>query len=868
MSNPLSLFRRHQKVLLAIFGVVIMFTFTVGSIVTRYQGQSRAREDAVVVRWKHGKVTEADIREMRSYHIQTVRFLDSIVSRAIAAGGDPKAAGLRRDPNGQIRDPGIPRSSAEEDMVRTMVLARKAREMGMDLSDDTVLEFIDRLSDGKVPRSALPQVLRDATSGGFAEQQLLEQMRTELMAQQMGMLAASGLLGITPDSAWDYFNRMHRRLKVELLPFSADELKSDVKEEPTAAEVQQLFDAGKDRLPQPSSPEPGFKRRRKIAFEYLKADYNKFLEKEMAAVTEQQVEEYYKKHLDDFKEPELPATEEPKTDTTAKESPQPKTESPGKAKPEAKSAPGKPESAKPIPPKPEPTKPAAGKSDPAESQPTKPEPTKPTPPKPETAKPEPAKPAAPKSEPAKAQPAARPATGAQKVDPAKPKEAAKGTSWTPASRSTFVSLRVFDGASSDDQASSPGAPAAKPQPESKPAAPAGKPPTDAKTTVPEPKAAGPKQKPEQPQPKPTGTPAPPKADGTKPAETPAKPKADAGETTEPSAKDAAKSKPVKHKPLEKVRDEIRRSLAREPAQKKVNQALKTAREAVEEYYKARTRYDSLTKANLAAEKPAPLDREQLAEKLGLVAGETPKVDELGITDFEIGRAYRFSFDQRQVRSISFAEMAYAEGLPLYRPEQIRSFDVDVEFLYWKIEEDEPYVPELDKIRAEVVDVWRLRRAFQLARAEAEKLAKTLKGDAALKDAVSPEQAQRVLVPGEFSWLTRGSMPMGYGAPVLSRVDGVEAAGVNFMRQVFALKPQEVGVVYNQPETAAYVVRIVSESPPEEKRREQFLQSGLTMDAFQQAALEREAFAQKWFQELEQEMKVKWERPPHALRDLE
>jgi hypothetical protein len=37
MRNPLSMFRRHQKVLLAVFGVVIVITFTIGGSIEYYQ---------------------------------------------------------------------------------------------------------------------------------------------------------------------------------------------------------------------------------------------------------------------------------------------------------------------------------------------------------------------------------------------------------------------------------------------------------------------------------------------------------------------------------------------------------------------------------------------------------------------------------------------------------------------------------------------------------------------------------------------------------------------------------------------------------------------------------------------------------------
>ena len=232
---------------------------------------------------------------------------------------------------------------------------------------------------------------------------------------------------------------------------------------------------------------------------------------------------------------------------------------------------------------------------------------------------------------------------------------------------------------------------------------------------------------------------------------------------------------------------------------------------------------------------------QLGEKYGLVGGETPPVDELQIGDYELGKAFRFSFAGNQFRRESFAEIAYTDRLPLYQTDQIRSFEVDVEFLYWKTKEEEPFVPALQDIRDEVVDAWKSKEAYQLAKAEAEKLAKAAKGDKPLKESLDAALAKNVLEPPAFTWLTRGAMPMGSGAPMLNVVEGVQYAGQEFMQAVFALKPGEVGVAVNTPRTVAYVVRIVSESPSEEQRRTQFVEGGLTGDMGFLARVELQGF---------------------------
>jgi hypothetical protein len=368
----------------------------------------------------------------------------------------------------------------------------------------------------------------------------------------------------------------------------------------------------------------------------------------------------------------------------------------------------------------------------------------------------------------------------------------------------------------------------------------------------------------------------PSADGV-PAEQPATAEdgqADAEPAGEAMPEDAVAAEsgqddqPVAYKPLEEVADEIRRNLARAPAQEAMNEALKAARSEIENYFKERIKWQALSAEDPELVKPVPVDTEALADRLGLVAGETPLVDELEIEDYELGKAYQFSFAQGQMARLSFAQIAFNAGLPLYKTDQIKSFEVDVEFLYWKVDEKEPFVPELAEIRDEVIEFWKQRQAFSIAVEEAERLAEAAAGDKPLSESLDEQQARDVIETGEFSWLSRGAMPVGYGAPTLSDVPGIQAPGEQFMQSVFSLDVGQTGVAVNAPETVVYVVRVVGESPDEEQRRQQFITSGMTFDTFYVAMAERQQFLEQWFEGLEQEMRVDWKRQPEEIPAFE
>jgi hypothetical protein len=104
--------------------------------------------------------------------------------------------------------------------------------------------------------------------------------------------------------------------------------------------------------------------------------------------------------------------------------------------------------------------------------------------------------------------------------------------------------------------------------------------------------------------------------------------------------------------------------------------------------------------------------------------------------------------------------------------------------------------------------------------------------------------------------------------MLNAVEGVEFPSHDFMRAVFALKPGEVGVAANGPQTTVYVARIAAESPDEETRRQLFAEGGVTGEMNFLARVELQTFFSQWYRDLEQEMKLHWNRPPQGMQMVE
>ena len=315
--GPFSLFRKHQKLLLVVFGVLIIFVFTLGSAPIAMNflgvGAPQQAEDPAVMRWKGGVLRERDLAMMRYRHRFVIQFLQVALQTAIQEGARPSAPGITVNPRtGMIMDPGLPRNDTNQSLARTMLLAKKAQQLGFEMTDESIYGFLDNLTDNTLTNSQFQDILVSALRGQISDYQLFEWLRIELLSQQLLIMATSSFGSTTPGENWDYFNRLRHMIAAEIMPLAVDDYVDQV-DEPTAAEVSAFFEKYRDDFPETDSPDPGFKRRRRISIEYLQADYEQFLQREMENVTDEQVQEYYVENKDqEFTLPEL--TDDPEAD--------------------------------------------------------------------------------------------------------------------------------------------------------------------------------------------------------------------------------------------------------------------------------------------------------------------------------------------------------------------------------------------------------------------------------------------------------------------------------------------------------------------------------------------------------------------------
>lgn len=803
-----SYLRKNQKLIVAAVGVVLMITWVVGPFLLDAVGLGgRSGADKTVVTFRGGRLTESEIARERMLHTVAVNFCRGIVTRSLALGGKPSAPMLMVNPQtGEVLNPGIDPDSSELSVVRRMLLARKARAAGVVVDKEAVKQFLSRLSDFVVTEGDWIDIANQVTPRDalVSVQQLLEHLESELLAQHEIMLIRDPILSIGTTELWDYFNRLDRRASIEAYPIDVKQFVSKVPD-PAANDpkLRALFEEGKDNDPDPASAEPGFHRPARIAFGYLKVDFDKYLEIAKKQVTEEQIQKQYDLEVSQGKhrvevpaetpKPEAPATETPAPETPATETPKPEAPAGETPKPETPAEEPKPEAAKPEAAKPEAEKPAEEK--PAE-------------PAPEAAKPEEAKPETPAEKPAEE---AKPEGGCQE-EPAPEKPAEE----KPAD-----------------------APAEKPAEEAKPA----------------------EEKPAE----------------EKPAEPAEKPAAETPATETPAAEPPAGEKPADPalppttppapavKPLAEVREAILNQLAQPIASEMRTTAVKGVIDELRSFSRA---YNSAKLKAETAKGPKPelpaLDLPALSKKYNLESGTTELMSAAESYESELGKNLIAIDFSQGFQQFDFAQIAYSGSDLLYNPREMMSRGDGVfgngSCIFWRTQEEPAADVTFDEVKDDVIAFYKMKEALTLAKEEAQKYVDKVKAAGSVEKAVP--DAAKVVKPAPFSWFTAGFTAMGMGSngPTLSDVDGIPLAGDDFRRAVFDLKPGEACVAVDQPGKVVYVVRMISDEPSEEIRREKFLETGASQQVQQMAMIEARQSMMKMLNAIDTEYSVKWLRP--------
>ncbi|MBX7166910.1 MAG: hypothetical protein K1X74_11320 [Pirellulales bacterium] len=817
MASPFNVFRRNQKIMLAVLGIMAMFAFVFIPIMMRL-AEDKPKGEGLAVTTKYGPITEQQLGSMVRNRQVLNEFFGSLMRQTINVmqqkGQQPQAIQMYAFQTERgLFERGLLGDPSEESVLNSLILARRAEEMGIVISDLELNKFLIRLTQNQLTSDQITQVI---TSLRATPKQMFNVMRQEMLSAKLQELFSYSLQsGYTPAQRWDYFRRLRRRASAEVAAVPVAQFVTQVPE-PTEAELVKFFESRKEAYPEPGSPKFGFHHPKRANLQYFRAEYEKFLDKD--AITVEEIAAHYEKFKDtrylwtqeDFFAP--PVTTEAPQDEPAGEQPASTSEAP----PETPAG----------------TEPQATTEPPADT------PAGDTPSEPTDAPAEPA----PQSEGTSEQEAPQ--------TPESPSPmAVRGGLLRALPLALLKTVLLQDPPTATDSPAATEPPVATEPPA------ATEPPvatTPAEGTAPA-ESTPPAQTPETPAPTTAGG-APP---GSVPATTPAVPVLRledlAVDYTLPQ--DVREGPNPKYDPLWKVEDRIREELANEKATEKMRQALEPLRSEMETYAEARLRWSLDQDRKETSQEPVPLDFAALAaQHPGISSGATGLVSAAELQQIDgIGRA---ATDNGQ----SIVESVFA-NVRTYSTQYVQD-QAGNRYIFWVSESTADQIPTFAEAKAEVLKAWKFEQARPLARKAAEALAAKAQSAASLKEGLASDPNIKVELTGSFSWMTEGGVPFQTAQvpPRISQVPNVDQPGNEFMLDVFRLAEGETGVAMNGPESVAYVVRVLQYEPSEVVLRERFLAEQLSTYTNAGRPEQRDVYL-AWVDQIKSDAGVSWVRQP-------
>ncbi|SMP63109.1 hypothetical protein SAMN06265222_10819 [Neorhodopirellula lusitana] len=798
-SSPFEIFRRNLKPLMVLLTLLALFSFVVLPALDTYLRRGGGiNADPVAASFDGVELTRGHVARTTQNHASVVRFLSELASRTMEKGGMPQTPGFQYDEqNQQIRSLGIDTNPSEEATINTLRFYSEAKKAGFELDDTAVSNWLARYVDGTMNNGEIVALLMKSTGNQLGQQHLYEQLRMHLLADLYQRGALVGLTNgqipvVTPLGQWENFLKTNQQASVDAYGVLVSEYFDKTNESPSQSEINEVYEEGKNRINYPNdlSPAPRFRRPDSAKIEFVSADLNKFMEIEKAKITEEQLRAEYERRLagGDFQLPVEPELGEEELAEASKqlEAAIKAASAQDKAEMEAEAAEAEAET-------------DAG-TEAAEETATEPE-----------------------AEPADEDSSMNLGDASAVRLVMFQNEEAPATE-TPSTET--VKEAVEEVATEATEAVEEAAKEAT-----------------AEETPAEAEAAQEEMAAEQTEEEETSTeeaateePAAEEA----PADT-AAPEMAATESAEADASDEASDDsldlddepaPTKPQTFEEVREQIANEMASQPARRALDLAVTEANKRMRRYFSERAVHESNVSVGVQTEEDAPerLDLKAMAEELGLGYGKTDElINRVTATEITPGNSFGLgaNFNRRgpPFNAILFgAQMQDGSLIPpqaLYSPMRTVDLEAAVTYITWKTEDVESYLPELDEVRDEVIQVIRTREARTLAKAAADELAKAASVEGQTLADVVPESQKDNLITGvgPFSWLDQ----VGFMETVVTNVPELDAVGEDFMRAVFSSQVGEHAVASNDPQSVFYVVTPTEFQPDAETLHEQFRQ---------------------------------------------
>ncbi len=295
--NPLTWMRENQHRMLVFFTVMLMAGFGALGVMSSSVDRApvEAPEAKPTVRWSRGTATDLQLEEVWRRRLATQIYLERLF------------AAVRQQDANYTSDEQLMlfgASSADEpasvryaESFNILLLAEKSRDLGIQVSDETVDMKLMRFTSGLLSRNDMRAIATDVgrNAGLMSYTDFREVLKREFLARQAYTLGIEESFPrfANPAAAFEYFARINRRFECQVLAVNVEDYVKQVTETPTDTDLKALFAEGEYRYPAFDGSTPGFKIGNRVKLEYFSADLPALIDSLAKSITPEEVQAEY-----------------------------------------------------------------------------------------------------------------------------------------------------------------------------------------------------------------------------------------------------------------------------------------------------------------------------------------------------------------------------------------------------------------------------------------------------------------------------------------------------------------------------------------------------------------------------------------------
>ena len=292
---PFEVFRRHQKKLIAIFGILAMVAFLVPAGVSNMFASRGTAVDSEVVRLYGRPVYRSEVEAMRAERLRANAFFYRLQV-------DLGAYNPRFGPNPSAFGPTDTRS-----IVDALILKHEADALGMPVNNTAALQLLKAETNDRMTPAVAERIVDQTFKGQLVSgEMILADIADQLRLMQAGRLP--GPPEVTPLDVYEAFREQTEKVAVRAIPVRVADFVAKVPE-PTDAQIREFYATYKDATPDPDRPTPGFTAPRRVRLEFATIDGSALDRRYRARLTEKEVRDAFEERKAELDKPN-PMTDE------------------------------------------------------------------------------------------------------------------------------------------------------------------------------------------------------------------------------------------------------------------------------------------------------------------------------------------------------------------------------------------------------------------------------------------------------------------------------------------------------------------------------------------------------------------------------